>query len=236
MNEIFNIQRFGRVVKAETLAFRRYYLIYAIFAASYALAVYLLKRDGFYPEGFGRIAVVLFIIAPFLLYGNVFHRIKGVNYTLLPASNFEKWLAFWFQNVIIVPFILGLFWLTMSGLEYLLFGRPISMYIGTHEIQTLLVGVLGMQAVAMVGTMAFRRLKWMKTFGVIFLLQVVTLIITNLLMYRFDLKTFIIEIQMANLDPHAYSWLIDYIKVVAYIIFPFGLWLVSFFKLQEQEL
>jgi hypothetical protein len=88
----------------------------------------------------------------------------------------------------------------------------------------------------MIGTMSFRRLKWLKTLGAIFILQVVFGILTNLLVYQFDLKSFIIEVQTANLAPGSFSWLIDYIKVIAHIIFPFGLWLVSFFKLQEQEL
>ncbi|MBP1640379.1 MAG: hypothetical protein H6Q17_1962 [Bacteroidetes bacterium] len=236
MNETFNIQRLYRVVATETFAFRRYYLFYVIFAAAYAASDILINRTGFHPGVFAGLGIFLIIISPFMLYNDVFHKIKGVNYTMLPASNLEKWIAFWFQNVIVVPLIIGLLWLILWGLEYFLFGRPIDIHIGKEEWSTYLIGILGIQGIAMVGTLSFRRLKWLKTLGAIFVLQVASLLIGRLLMYQFDLKSFIIEIQAANLIPDSSSWLIDYIKIVAYIIFPFGLWLVSFFKLQEQEL
>jgi hypothetical protein len=122
------------------------------------------------------------------------------------------------------------------GLEFALFGRSIDLHIGTNEWHAYFIGVLGGQAIAMIGTMSFRRLKWLKTLGAIFILQVTFGLLTNLLVYQFDLKSFIMEVHMANIEPSTTSWLIDYIKIVAHIIFPFGLWLVSFFKLQEQEL
>ena len=236
MNEIFDFQRLFRVIKAETFAFRRHYLFYLIFAAAYALSTYLVNRTGFHPDVFAGLGAFLLIISPFILYNDVFHKIKGVNYTMLPASNLEKWIAFWFQNVIVVPLILLILWLILSGLELLLFGRPIEIPFHSKEMYGMVAGIFGAQSIAMVGTMSFRRLKWLKTLGAIFIMQVAFLIITNLLMYQFDLKSFIIEIQWANIAPHFYSWLIDYIKIVIYVIFPFGLWLVSFFKLQEQEL
>lgn len=236
MNETFNIQRLFRIVKAETVAFRRHYLFYLIFAAAYAMSTILINRTSFHPNVFAGLGIFLMIISPFMLYNDVFHKIKGVNYSMLPASNFEKWLAFWFQNVIVVPLIIGTLWLILWGLEFALFGRPIDIHIGTNEWHAYFIGVLGGQAIAMIGTMSFRRLKWLKTLGAIFILQVTFGLLTNLLVYQFDLKSFIMEVQMANIEPSTTSWLIDYIKVVAHIIFPFGLWLVSFFKLQEQEL
>jgi hypothetical protein len=236
MNETLNIQRLFRVISAETFAFRRYYLFYVIFAAAYAASDILINRTGFHPGVFAGLGAFLIAISPFMLYNDVFHKIKGVNYTMLPASNLEKWMAFWFQNVIIVPLIIGLLWLILSGMEFALFGRPIDIYIGEEGLSTYLIGILGMQGVAMIGTMSFRQLKWLKTLGAIFVLQVISLIISRLLLYQFDLKSFIIEMQAVNLAPDTHGWLFDYIKIVAYAIFPFGLWLVSFFKLQEQEL
>jgi hypothetical protein len=230
------MQRLLRVIKAESFAFRRHYLFYVIFAAAYAMSAILINRSSFHPNVYAGLGIVLIIISPFMLYNDVFHKIKGVNYTMLPASNLEKWLAFWFQNVIVVPLIIGGLWLIMAGLEFFFFGHSIELHVGTGEIRLFLLGILGGQAISMIGTMSFRRLKWLKTLGAIFILQVVFGILTNLLVYQFDLKSFIIEVQTANLAPGSFSWLIDYIKVIAHIIFPFGLWLVSFFKLQEQEL
>jgi len=236
MNETFNIQRLFRVVTAETFAFRRYYFFYVIFAAAYAASDILINRTGFHPNVFAGLGAFLIIIAPFMLYNDVFHKIKGVNYTMLPASNLEKWIAFWFQNVIVVPLIIGALWLILSGLEYALFGRPIDINIDKEACSFYLLVVLGMQGIAMIGTVSFRRLKWLKTLGAIFILQVISLLISRFLLYQFDLKSFIIEIQAANLTPDINGWIFSYMKIIAYTIFPFGLWLVSFFKLQEQEL
>jgi len=236
MNEIFNFKRFLMIVKAETFSFRKHYFFFVIFAAAYAATVFLIGRSSFKPEGFAPLGIILIIITPFILYKDVYHKIRGVNYTMLPASNVEKWIAFWVQCVVIVPLIIGASWLFLQGLEFILFHVPIDLISDWRQIRKVIVGIYGLQSIAMMGVMSFSRLKVLKTFGFLFLIQVITLIISSFFVHQFNFEDIILQSKISNFYITHSWWFMDYLKAVVYIVFPLGLWLTSFFKLQEQEL
>jgi hypothetical protein len=236
MNEIFNLKRFLMIVKEETCSFRKHYFFFVIFAAAYAATVFLIGRSSVKPEGFAPIGCILIIIAPFILYKDVYHKIRGVNYTMLPASNIEKWIAFWLQCVVFVPLIIGASWIFLQGLEFILFHVPINLNSDWSQIRKVIVSIYGLQSIAMMGVMSFSRLKVLKTFGFLFLLQVITLIISSFFAHQFDFKDIILQSQISTFNINHTWWFMDYMKAVIYIVFPLGLWLASFFKLQEQEL
>jgi hypothetical protein len=156
---------------------------------------------------------------------------------MLPASNFEKWVAFWIQNVIIIPSIIAILWLILSEANLLFFNIPINFHIdwkSAHKVA--IMGILGGQAISMAGVMSFRRLKWIKTMGIIFVFQLALLLITRLFIFQFNFQQYMVQGHAFNIDEQIVWWMKDYISIVMYAIFPLGLWLVSFFKLQEQEM
>lgn len=59
------------------------------------------------------IALITFF-APFMFYGDIFHTVKGVNFTMLPASQNEKFIVSFLQCVLTIPFGLLLTGLLLS--------------------------------------------------------------------------------------------------------------------------
>jgi hypothetical protein len=235
MNDIFDLTRFYRLVKADLFAFRKQYLFFVIFAASYAVGVFLLDHSSLKPQAFSAIVAVLVVLAPYVMYNDVYHKIKGVNYSMTPASNLEKWLAFWLQCVVIVPLLLGMLWLVIEGLDMALFPATHRPMMDIAVICKTTMLIICIQSVSMLGVMSFRRLKWLKTLGVVFLLLLGVLVISRLFMFNFDPNP-ALHCDILTDQTGGEWFLTHYPGIILRIVFPFGLWLASFFKLQEQEL
>lgn len=239
MNEIFNLKRFLMIVQTETFSFRRHYLFSSVAVAAFAVISFFLSNGNLDGDVFGPVASVVIVIAPFMLYNDVSHKIKGVRYTMLPASNMEKWLAFWLQCIVFFPLVMVAIWLLLRGVESLVFPSDTTLFrtlfIGLKASSDRLIWLICIQSISMLGVMAFNRLKWQKTLGVIFLLQLLVTILGVFFFKCFGLREFAIDHESVNLFSSIH-WLGTYCKIIFYAIFPFGLWLASFFKLQEQEL
>ncbi len=227
MEQFFNGSRYIRLILTETKTFRKQYLF---LAAAVVLMALLAQRVG--SNSFESISSIILLIAPFILYKNLYHSVRGVSYTMLPASNFEKWLACWTQCVIILPILLLIVWAILRIITGLLYPSEFTEFINIKASFSSYWDTIAGQSLSIAAVMMFRRKKWQKLIGVLFVMAFVGTILGISWMGAMNQMN---EGFMSNNWSTA-PWIIRYAEVVISLIFPFGLWLVSFFKLEEQEL
>ena len=113
MKEIFNINRFFKLVQKESSERLHMMLkISAIFAAliaAYWLFIIIFSNGEASSMASSRVSyiyavvVITMFLAPFNLYKNYNHRKSGLDYVLLPASVMEKYLSMLINSVILLP-------------------------------------------------------------------------------------------------------------------------------------
>lgn len=113
MNEIFNKNRFFKLVKKEfserTAVIIKIAAIFSLLLAGYWLS--MLIFNGGPASASSRnsylflATMITMIIAPFNLYRNYNHPKKGIDYVILPASVTEKFLSMLTNTVIFLPLI-----------------------------------------------------------------------------------------------------------------------------------
>lgn len=110
-NNIFDIQRFGKLIKREWLNPKHLKLgnfIPALLPVLYLLITILNNNDAS-NSAVDRANILLFTIivlvyfSPFILFGNINHPKKGIIDTMLPASSLEKFLLMQITGLILVP-------------------------------------------------------------------------------------------------------------------------------------
>lgn len=113
MKEIFNINRFFKLVQKESSERLHMMLkISAIFAAlitAYWLFIIIFSNGESSSIASSRLSyiyvavVITMLLAPFNLYKNYNHRKSGLDYVLLPASILEKYISMLINSVILLP-------------------------------------------------------------------------------------------------------------------------------------
>lgn len=227
MKQFFNISRYSRLVYTETYTFRKQYLF---FAAAVVLIALLNQRVS--SDSFDSVPAVIMLIAPFIFYNNLYHSIRGVNYTMLPASNFEKWLACWTQCVVILPLFLGIVWIILRIITNLIHPGEVTEFINIKDSFSTYWDTVAGQSLSILAIMMFKRHKWQKLIGILFIIALVSAILGISWLKAIDHMNEDVALQSWSAAP----WVVRYFEVISGLVFPFGLWLVSFFKLEEQEL
>ncbi len=114
MNNIFSLHRFLLLLRKEAADLRPKFLKIALIPFCVALGCFVLTKifpdiEHISSNVFDEIRVLIggiticwcTWVAPFMLYKHFNHRVKGVNYFMLPASQLEKWLSMFFYCIII---------------------------------------------------------------------------------------------------------------------------------------
>lgn len=226
MEQFFNGSRYIRLIITETRTFRKSYLIFAAIIVLFGLLDQRVGSNSFTVSG------IIMLIAPFILYKNLYHSVRGVSYTMLPASNFEKWLACWTQCVVILPLVLWIVWAILRLITNLIYPSEFTEFMNVRTSFSSYWDMIAGQSLSILAVMMFRRHKWQRLIGILFVIAIL-----GTLLGISWMKT------MNQMDESylttAWStapWLTRYTEIVISLIFPFGLWLISFFKLEEQEL
>ena len=116
MNNIISLRRVGLLLCNE---FRKngktYILFISILAGMYILAGIFGGIVGLKSITGTQYIAALTVLLPFVIYKDLFHPVKGLNATLLPASNEEKYLTAFLQCAVIFPLgmIFGFWVLTL---------------------------------------------------------------------------------------------------------------------------
>ena len=113
MNNIFNFNRFGKVLvnDLKTKYITKFFTItgIALFPFVFVLISFFRRDVPVYMEGDLRcfliflFGTVIMFLAPFIIYGNVNRRKRGTDYIMLPASSFEKYLSMLLVCIVVVP-------------------------------------------------------------------------------------------------------------------------------------
>ncbi|MGC9150345.1 MAG: hypothetical protein ACP5F6_01090 [Microbacter sp.] len=226
MNSFFNPSRYFHLVSVETQQFRKNYLY---FGAVVILVALLNQHIG--NNGFGAISVIILLIAPFIFYNHVYHSVKGLMYTMLPASNAEKMAACWTQCVVILPLFLWMIWFILRLINQVIHPEDMSSFINIKSTFSSYWNAIAAQSLSIFAVMTFRRRKWQKLIAILFIIAILGTIVGVSWLNAFQLST-------ANLpfEWSAKPWVFHYAEIILTLVFPFGFWLVSYFKLEEQEL
>ena len=189
------------------------------------------------------------LLAPFQLYKRYNHKIYGVNYFMLPASQTEKWLSMFFYCVIVTPVVLILSITLMDLFPYLFY--PVaekslwfnnfksSMTNSTRTLFDALITVFVFQSILFLGNVWFKRAKVQKTILAIIIFMIAFIVFSAILVKTSGINTSKMLMSniygLTNVIDDSQTWKIIS-KTIYYLVAPIGLWIVSFMKMREQQL
>ena len=114
MDNIFSFNRFGKLLKKEfSEYFQRFgitilvFLSFIIIAWGISLLFGVDKMFSVNTRSIGiySLTALVALFAPFIVYGYANHPKKGIYYTMLPASSFEKFLSMVIYILIVTPVV-----------------------------------------------------------------------------------------------------------------------------------
>ena len=203
MGNIFNFKRFGMLLLKELKEFPLSYGLSVLSAAGvYVLIMALAMLNGIdHPVGIffrmtmiSLLIVVMMVVVPSKMYGYVNHYKKGIYYTLLPASAFEKMLSM----LIICSVVTGLVSFSILVLtDYLvyalfpcrlagkLFGEAGSVTFFSSEVFSLVM----FQSCFILGNLYFKKQKIAKTIVFLMFLALVFGLVCFLIMTQIGQET-----------------------------------------------
>lgn len=206
MNNIFDIQRFGKVLvnDLKTKYKTKFFTITGI--ALYPFIFVLLSLfnwDMFILGAELRQVFTMFIgafsilLAPFVLYGNVNKKKRGTDYIMLPASAFEKYLSMLIMCIVVTP-------VTTVGACYLvdtvaatIFPNILPGYsVNNISIEWYVVLVVALySSVSILGNLVFRKHKIIATTCIGFLSAIILFSVALTGMYHYILNS---EMELEN--------------------------------------
>lgn len=259
MNAIFNINRFLNVEKRNLfLSYKHlmYIVLGLVSAHILSLLLYINSDESLYFLIHG--AIVFFIVtAPCLIEKNS-SKINGVFDFILPGSTFEKFFSIWIKYIVFIP---GLIYLTLFILHLIGGLIPIAEVQeharGMTPIKSFslanIYSMLGFQSVFIAGYFYFRRYAFAKTALILLIAFVVFMFISIIvgvlffsgqdIVYDMDMQGNSESFHMGyklgssvNGTGLADNIIIKTCDTIIGIVFPIGLWIVSYFKLRETEI
>jgi hypothetical protein len=258
MNNFFSFRRFARLFVKHTREHLRVYLM------SIGVLFGVLVLAGFFlffilpdvpPDaGFQEASyVILLFLAGTIFTSTVFQdfgeRARAIPALTLPASAFEKFLVGWLYSYpIFIIVYTGLFYLALSGLmagRHWEGGSPLFFFTIWRQGNSLAIVMYSvLHAVALFGAVSFRKLHFIKTGFIFFILLLVTVVVNTgfvKVLTGLDVVKMAIPFGFLNFfaDHRDYSvvvpgrgpWLDLGILSLAAIL----LWVAAYFKLKEKQ-
>jgi hypothetical protein len=256
MNSTFNLNRFWKLIKIETLINKGIIvkLLLGLLVVS-LLAHYLALRtiedsdivgnivETLYLSIFKNIVLVFTFLVPIFLYYNLYHKVKNVGFAILPASQLEKVISAIVQTTIIAPallmavmtlFLLVIRWTVFPNLEFKL-----------TPIAEDLFEIIQFQSFLLLGVFWFKNNKLLK----IILTVIVISILFAMLVYFITtvinpppewFKDFVYGISEFLYNNSIFrtviKFLVEYKKVILAIIFPLLPYTVAFLKYRRTQI
>jgi hypothetical protein len=262
MKNTFNGKRFMALLQKDAQDLRSQYLkLILIVACTFLVAflIYILTERTTYGT-FGKVRVGIanlfvlgaILLAPFQLYQRYNHKIYGVNYFMLPASQAEKWLSMFVNCVIVTPVVIIL---TVTLIDLCLYpfypsADKVLWFISynTGEIKSLtdILMFFALQSVLFLGNIWFKRAKVQKTILAIIILPIIFAVFIGILVKVSGIVNILSGVPDidASLSINSPKDLLIFFpqtwqtitKAIYFLIAPIGLWIVSFMKMKEQQL
>lgn len=247
MNTTFNTNRFGLLLKRYFTENKQRELTFW----GITIVVFMLMRDT-------SSVVTYLIIAGYFTAANSFrifgHTPGAMHYLLIPATHTEKLVAnillntLYFFAAFLITYLIGTF--LGIQLDNLIFGhnKPLTFKLFTDiadfngngkYLWYVFYSFSLVQAIAITGSLYFKRSAAMKTILTIFILFFIFGLI-EMLMLKITFGTYSLSRQSLNINmgPHELSEIFsasEYIfKIIGLVLLPF-LWIVSYFRLTEKQ-
>ena len=258
MNNSFNLKRFAKVLKKDAQELLSQYLKLILIVTCTFFAVILLfilnkNNDNIY-IGYRQTCFAIssafiwgsMLLAPFQLYKRYNHKIYGVNYFMLPASQAEKWMSMFFYCAIATPVIIILTITLINLCAYSFFPwmeKPIWLNFHTilnpnkpFDIDTIL-NLFAFQSLLFLGNIWFKRAKVQKTIAMIVFLMIGFVLIAILAQIgKVEIMSGFSEPLPINITSNVSKTWQTISKTITFLVAPIGLWIVSLMKMKEQEL
>jgi len=261
MNNIFSISRFAKVAKSElSIVYGRYIKYAAVLLGIFIIDIFFTGINfrefniSYHPNiiFYTSFISVLCVINPFIIYKYLFHRISGVSYTMLPASNTEKYFFILVHSLIIVPLFLILVLSIYLFIFSLIFGFDMPnvfsiLFEGINfqdiNFSVLRIGdrsffdspiwaIIGFQSLAIWGVCFFKNKKFLKTvlsficFGIVSMFVIWIIVQTSL--------NFVTIEELAYFINNSRGFYIT-LRTLG-IIFPFLIWGWAYYKFTRQQI
>jgi hypothetical protein len=257
VNNFFSFRRFGRLFVKHTREYIRTYLM-SLFVL---LGVLVLAGFFFFfvlPEppdtGFQEASyAIMLILAGTIFTSTVFQdfgdRTRAIPALTLPASGFEKFLVGWlYSYVIFILVYTGVFYLALSGLvtaKNSATGKHFSLF-SPWEPDIILAFVFFsvLHAVALFGSAFFRKLHFIKTGFIFFIVLVVTLVFNTLFLKAItglSIVKMAIPFGFADfaVNDREYSAVVigrgPFIDMGTLLVAAVLLWVAAYYKLKEKQ-
>ncbi len=203
MNNIFNFNRFGKVLVNDL---KTKYITKVLTITGIALFPFLFVLISFfrsdvpvYMEGDLRcfliflFGTVIMFLAPFIIYGNVNRRKRGTDYIMLPASSFEKYLSMLLVCIVVVPVTAIAACFAVDAVAATIFpsvirGYSIKWFNSYFDWDIYLIAVL-YSSVTILGNLVFRKHKIITTACISFIVAVISFTIATSAMYNYALDS-----------------------------------------------
>ncbi len=258
MNAIFNIDRFQKLEMRNLFLSRMQYIyITGSLAGLYLISMlmYVLVDSSFH-DFIYVVAAMIIIGSPCFFEKTIAKNVSIFDFTT-PSSTFENFFSFWLKYVIIIP---GLIALTILILNLITGIIPVEALNKHAEFMSLsdnalkpasLLKLLAIQSMFMIGYFYFNKYAFVKTSLVLILIGIVVMIIAVILGTIFfsgeeasfnagmgNNQAFHIGYSFGSSNPSVVTenTLISVCNAIISIIFPFGMWVVCYFKLKETEI
>lgn len=193
MNETFNFSRFSRLFFKHTMEhYRTYLMAMAILVGFLVLSgtfLFFVVQDTV-DTGFQTAAyVIVLFVAGGLFTSSIFadygERSKAISALTLPATTFEKYLVGWLWSYpIFLVVYTTIFYLAIWGLSFLqssIYGRPLAFFrLWQPEMAVVWVLFTEIHAMAMFGSIFFRKLQFIQTGFTFFVALLLTLLLNTI--------------------------------------------------------
>ncbi len=250
MYAVFNIKRVGNIFKRElTYTWKTFLYIVAGLTVYFIAAKLLDSMWQFQLMNLLPIIGIALIIcgAPFIN-----KNLNNANFTpflTTPASNFEKWLLIWTKSTLIMPvLIIG----TIVILNYISPVHIVDKLIETQYIKEKIMALFTFQSIFFLGYIYFRERALVKSAIAITVLFLLVYLISKVIIKQFypeiiGVRESLDIFSILNFDGFYLRETSSYIETgtttiyeicswIIKLIFPFGLWGLSYIRFREKEI
>jgi len=253
MKNIFNGKRFVMLLQKEAQNLRSQYFTLILIVTCVFLVASLLfavsGNDNYVIYGRLRFGIGNMLIwgsmlfAPFQLYKGYNHKIYGVNYFMLPASQTEKWMSMFFYCVIVTPvlMILSITLIDLCLYPFYPWVEKSLWYTTADTTSSDILMLLAFQSLFFLGNIWFQQAKVQKTIATVIILMVaytVLMVILGKVSGSGQMRStnsFSLSLSFGDLLDISQTWK-TIIQTIIFLVAPIGLWIVSFIKMKKRSL
>lgn len=250
MDTVFNIKRFVNLLKREFTYIWKTLLYIVVGLIIYYIAAKLL--DSMWQ--FQLMSLLPMIAIAFVICGTPFinKNLNKANFTpflTIPTSNFERWLLLWAKSVLIMPILIIGTILLLNQISPI---HALDRIIDTNHILDKIHVLLAFQSVFFLGYIYFKERTLVKSAVAMTIAFMLIYFISKVVISQFypeilEVKRTMDIFYILNFDGFYQQATVSYVETgttaiyeicswIIKLIFPLGLWILSYIRIREREI